>query len=300
MKNRLPIWFRQRLPSKEASQFSKDLRDKFRLSTVCHSAKCPNSSDCFSRRHATFLILGNRCTRNCSFCNIEYYSISGEESNQVFFVDRDEPYRIAQAVKYLNLEYVVITSVTRDDLFDGGAKHFAKTVRVVRENNPNIRIEVLIPDFGGLRQALEEVIQQNPEIIAHNLETVKKIYPLVRHKADYSRSLGVLRDIKLLNPNQTTKSSIMLGLGETESDLKQALMDLRNVNCDMLVLGQYLRPYLAQYPVQKFYSPQEFKSWKEFAYNLGFRNVCAFPLARTSYQMKPPAAFLQNARGGAG
>ncbi|MFC1646520.1 lipoyl synthase [Candidatus Omnitrophota bacterium] len=283
MKNRLPVWFRQKLPSKKALQFSHTLREKFQLNTVCHSAKCPNSSECFSNGHATFLILGNCCTRDCGFCNIEHYPVPGKESKQIFLIDSNEPRRIAQAVKHFNLEYVVITSVTRDDLSDGGASHFAKTIWAIKEANPNVKVEVLIPDFNGSMEALEIVVNNNPEIIAHNLETVSRIYPLLRDKADYGRSLGVLRDIKSIDPSQTTKSSVMLGLGETKSDLKQAMVDLRNADCDMLVLGQYLRPSLKQYPVKKFYIPEEFKTWEKFAYSLGFKSVCASPLARTSF-----------------
>ncbi|MFH1621988.1 MAG: lipoyl synthase [Candidatus Omnitrophota bacterium] len=286
MINRLPVWFKQKLPSDEALQFSAILRDKFKLNTVCHSAKCPNSSECFHNKHATFLILGNRCTRSCKFCNIEYCFVSEKKSNQQLLVDKNEPYRIAQAVNYYDLEYIVITSVTRDDLSDGGASHFVQTIKAIKENNANIKIEVLIPDFKGSRQALGSVVDSKPEIIAHNLETVERIYPLVRSRADYNRSLEVLRSIKSLNPSQITKTSVMLGLGETEEDLRESLYDLREVNCDMLVLGQYLRPTLVNYPVKKFYSPHEFKIWEKFAYSLGFRSVYASPLARTSYLAK--------------
>ncbi|MFC1709742.1 lipoyl synthase [Candidatus Omnitrophota bacterium] len=283
MDNRLPAWLRQKLPSKEVLQFSVSLKEKFKLNTICHSAKCPNSSDCFSRRHATFLILGDQCTRNCKFCNVDHYKQGG----QFLSIDSDEADRIAQAVKHYSLEHVVVTSVTRDDLSDGGAKHFANTIDAIRRQNSNIKVEVLIPDFMGCQKSLGLVVEKNPEIIAHNLETVRKIFPLVRDKADYSRSLELLRNIKLLNPNQITKSSIMVGLGERQSDLRLALIDLRGVDCDMLVLGQYLRPSLNQYPVEKFYTPEEFKFWQELAYDLGFKSVCAFPFARTSYQMKP-------------
>jgi lipoic acid synthetase len=226
------------------------------------------------------MILGNKCTRNCRFCNVE----AAVEKN--LGVDSGEPLRVAEAIKFLKLKYAVVTSVTRDDLTDGGAGHFAKTIQAVREINPGAEIEVLIPDFQGSFPALEVVVNEKPEVISHNLETVERIFPLVRRQADYKRSLNLLKNIKLINPGQTTKSSLILGLGETDSDLKQALCDLRSVNCDMLVLGQYLSPSENHYPVEKFYSPQEFESWKDFAYELGFRNVCSFPLARTSYPNK--------------
>lgn len=278
VENRLPVWFRQQLPSKEVLEFSGIIRDRFKLNTICHSAKCPNQSICFAKGHATFLILGDRCTRNCLFCNVE--------KNQPSFVDSNESSRLARVVKFLNLEYVVITSVTRDDLADGGAKQFVRTIKAIRKFNPDVRIEVLVPDFGGSFEALEKIIDEKPDVISHNLETVKRIYPLIRDKANYERSLNVLRNIKSVNPFQITKSSIMLGLGGTDLDLKEALEDLRSVECDMLVLGQYLRPSLKHYPIQKFYSPQEFKSWERFAYDLGFKSVCAQPLARTSYLAK--------------
>lgn len=282
MKNRLPVWFKQELPSKEAGEFSLILRDRFKLNTVCHSAKCPNISSCFSKKQATFLILGSRCTRNCRFCEIEQYSIFDGDRGGIL-PHRDEPYRIAQAVKFLNLEYAVITSVTRDDLSDGGAGHFLETIRQIRKFNPQAGIEILIPDFMGSEQALKKVVQEKPDVISHNLETVKRIFPLIRHRADYRRSLNVLKNIKLINPEQITKSSIMLGLGEVDGDLGEALLDLRSVDCDMLVLGQYLCPSAGRYPVHKFYSPHEFKFWQKSAYDLGFRSVCSSPLARSSY-----------------
>ncbi|MDD5292007.1 MAG: lipoyl synthase [Candidatus Omnitrophica bacterium] len=280
MKNRLPVWFKQDLPSQKALDLSDSLRNEFKLNTVCHSAKCPNMPHCFSNRHATFMILGDTCTRRCGFCNVKKIE---RGLNRQLPVDFDEPYRIAQAVKVLNLEYVVITSVTRDDLDDGGAAHFVNTIRAVRGLNPDIGIEVLIPDFMGLHNALESVVKEKPKVISHNLETTSNIFSLVRGEANYRRSLNLLSNIKSMNPAQVSKSSIMLGLGEADSDLREALYDLRSVNCDMLVLGQYLSPSTNHYPVQKFYSPQEFDNWKDFAYRIGFKDVCAFPLARTSY-----------------
>jgi lipoic acid synthetase len=225
------------------------------------------------------MILGDKCTRKCRFCNVKQYAPFPEGLS----VDLDEPYRIAQAVKNFNLEYVVITSVTRDDLEDGGAGHFAKTIKAIKKDNPYSQIEVLIPDFRGSFQALEIIQRQSPEVISHNLETVKRIFPCVRHKASYKRSLNLLKNIKLINQRQVTKSSIMLGLGETDCDLRQALYDLRSSHCDILVLGQYLSPTPSHYPVHKFYTPHEFKYWRDFAYNIGFLEVCSFPLARTSY-----------------
>ena len=282
MKNRLPFWFKQSLPSREALEFSEIIRNKFKLNTVCHSAKCPNASECFSNNHVTFLILGSRCTRSCLFCNVE----QNIERDHNFFVDLDEPLRVSEAVKFLKLEYVVVTSVTRDDLVDGGAQHFADTIRKIKEFNPTVRVEVLIPDFRGSLETLEMVIKERPEVISHNLETVRRMYVTIRNKADYRRSLDVLKNIKLINFEQITKSSIMLGLGEADREIEEALIDLRSVECDMLVLGQYLRPSLARFPVQKFYSPQDFEYWKKVAYGLGFKSVCASPLARTSYFAK--------------
>lgn len=283
MTNRLPIWFKQELPSSQVLEFSDILHNKFALNTVCHSAKCPNISRCFSQRHATFLILGKRCTRHCRFCAIEHLR---EEDNSASFVDRAEPYKIAEACKHLNLDYVVITSVTRDDLEDGGAQHFADTMDAIKELSPHTGVELLIPDFRGKTSAVEKIINVGPTVLSHNIETVQRLYPLLRNKADYQRSLSLLKTIKSLNPRQMTKSSLMLGLGETDEDIGETLADLRGVDSDMVVIGQYLRPSSNHYSVQKFYTPKEFALWQTTAFHMGFKTVCASPLARTSYRAK--------------
>ena len=277
MTNRLPRWLIQKLPSQNSWEFSEVLSKRFNINTVCHSALCPNRPTCFSKKHATFLILGDRCTRNCRFCAIQ--------ASQPNPVDEEEPYRIAAACAELDIQYAVITSVTRDDLSDGGAGHFAKTIRIIKERNPSIGIEVLIPDFEGSLKSLNKVVKEEPQVIAHNLETVKRFY-ILRNKANYRRSLAVLKGIKFLKPNQATKSSLMLGLGELDSEIKEALGDLRKVDCDMLVLGQYLAPTKYHYPVQKFYTVEEFVFWKVVASDFGFKSVCSEPLARTSYLAK--------------
>jgi len=277
MTNRLPRWLLQKIPCQDAWEFSDLLKKKFNLDTVCHNALCPNRPTCFSKRHTTFLILGNRCTRTCRFCAIE--------KNNTQPVDEQEPYRIAAACAELDIAYAVITSVTRDDLADGGAAHFAKTIHIIKERNPSIGIEVLIPDFNGSLKSLDKIIEEAPDVISHNIETVKRLYAL-RNKADYRRSLALLKGIKFLNPKQMTKSSIMLGLGELDSEIEEALWDLRKVSCDMVVLGQYLAPTKYHHPVQKFYALSEFLFWKTVANDLGFSSVCSEPLARTSYLAK--------------
>jgi len=277
MTNRLPRWLTQKVPSQNAWDFSDILVKKFNVNTVCHNALCPNRPTCFSEKHATFLILGDRCTRNCRFCAIQ--------TSDPHPIDEDEPYRIAAACAELDIQYAVVTSVTRDDLIDGGAEHFAKTIRIIKERNPSIGIEVLIPDFGCSLKSLNKIIKEKPDVIAHNLETVKRFY-ILRNKADYRRSLAVLKGIKFLKPNQITKSSLMLGLGELDSEIEEVLGDLKKVNCDMLVLGQYLSPTKYHYPIQKFYTVEEFAYWKVAASDFGFKSVCSQPLARTSYLAK--------------
>jgi len=282
MINRLPSWLKQELPSKEVLELSRTIRSNFHLNTVCHSAKCPNVSDCFQKKHLTFMILGDTCTRNCRFCAVD----SVVDNRKELLIDKDEPERISKAVEFLGLRYVVVTSVTRDDLIDGGAEHFAKTITAIRGINKNIKIEVLIPDFLGLSRALEKVVLAKPDIISHNIETVNRLYPFVRESAEYGRSLKVLESIKLIDSSIETKSSIMLGLGEKDIEIQESLKDLREINCDTLVLGQYLRPSTKQCSVKKFYTPEEFKYWGRFAYDLGFKGVNSFPLARTSYLIK--------------
>jgi len=258
-----------------------DLLDRLHLPTVCDSARCPNRGECFSHHTATFLILGEVCTRGCAFCAVT--------KGKPLPLEADEPWRLARAVAELGLRHVVITSVTRDDLPDGGAAHYARVVAALRQHCPGVRVELLVPDFAGSKEALATVLAAQPDILAHNLETVPRLYPQVRRGADYRRSLMVLQRAKELSPHITTKSGLMLGLGEGAAEVEQVLKDLRAVACDMLTLGQYLSPSLHHVPVARYVNPDEFASWQRQALDLGFKSVAAGPLVRSSY--KAPVFF---------
>ncbi len=245
------------------------------LHTVCEEASCPNIGDCFGRKTATFMILGDRCTRKCSYCDVSH--------DRPLPPDPHEPENIAKAVKKLNLRYVVITSVNRDDLPDGGASHFASVVQTIRKEIPDCKIEVLIPDFLGDRRALETVAASKPDVINHNIETVPSLFPVVRHRGDYQRSLNVIRWIKEIDSGIISKSGIMVGLGETEEEILRVMEDLVENNCEVLTIGQYLRPSRNHYPVKKYYTEEEFKRLEEAGYRMGFREVFSGVLVRSSY-----------------
>ncbi|MFH1008152.1 MAG: lipoyl synthase [Candidatus Latescibacterota bacterium] len=245
------------------------------LHTVCQEARCPNKGDCFSRGTATFLLMGDACTRNCRFC-----SVRTEVPEPL---DGWEPERVARAVAKMELDYVVLTSVTRDDLKDGGAGHFAETVRWIRKHRPSARIEVLIPDFGGDEAALGMLVQSAPEVVGHNMETVPRRYPTVRPGSDYRRSLEVLRLLKHLDPNTITKSAMMVGLGEREEEVHAVMHELREVGCNLLVIGQYLQPTPAHLSVVEYIFPEQFQRFGEHALHLGFAGAHCHPLARSSH-----------------
>ncbi|MBZ0157221.1 MAG: lipoyl synthase [Alphaproteobacteria bacterium] len=268
---RLPEWIRTKATGLHST---KNLLRTHRLSTVCEEARCPNQGACFAKPTATFMILGDRCTRDCAFCSVS----SGAPSA----VDPHEPERVAEAAAELGLRYVVVTSVTRDDLPDGGAAQFASTIRAIRRRLPDARVEVLIPDFKGDREALRVVLAAEPDVFNHNMETVKRLYPLVRPQADYARSLGVLRDAKELAPSLRTKSGLMLGFGETVEELKELFGDLRSAGCTMLTIGQYLRPTKKNLPVVEYIKPEIFEELKELALVSGFDFVASGPLVRSS------------------
>jgi lipoic acid synthetase len=255
---------------------TRDLLNRLHLSTVCESARCPNRGECFSHHTATFLILGDVCTRGCAFCAVK----KGEPA----LPREDEPERLVQAVQELGLHHVVITSVTRDDLPDGGAAHYARVVAALRQHCPGVRVELLVPDFSGSREALAVVLASRPDLLAHNLETVPRLYPQVRHGADYRRSLGVLQQAKELSSQIITKSGLMLGLGEESLEVEEVLQDLRRADCDMLTLGQYLSPSLHHVPVARYVNPEEFDGWRRRALALGFKSVAAGALVRSSYK----------------
>lgn len=279
MNSRLPSWFKQELPN-PATSANINLLSDYGINTVCQEARCPNLTYCFKRKDLTFLILGDVCTRSCSFCGVSKLP-QGKLS-----LDQEEPRRIQRIIQKLGLDYVVITSVTRDDLEDGGAAFFARTIRLVHELNKDIQVEVLIPDFQGKIKSLECVLAAKPQVLAHNLETVKRLYGTLRPEADYNLSLGLIAKTKELNIDLLTKSSLMLGLGETDAEVTEAMRDLRFHHCDILALGQYLPPSPAHYPVREFIAPRQFKRFEDIAKLLGFKAVLSGPLVRSSYQAK--------------
>lgn len=270
-----PSWLRRKLPSGPQYEQIRAMIDKGQLHTVCQEANCPNQFECFSARTATFLILGATCTRNCRFCNIE----DGRPGP----VDTDEPRRVADAAARMNLRYVVVTSVTRDDLEDGGAGHFAATIGALRENISGVQVEVLIPDFQGARSSLETVLAARPDVLNHNMETVRRLYPDVRPQADYDRSLALLSHVTRTDPAIPAKSGIMLGLGETEEEVRQTIADVYRTGCRMLTIGQYLQPTPRHLPVVDFIPPEEFERWRQFALKTGFNKVASGPFVRSSY-----------------
>ena len=273
---RLPEWLRVKLPISGTFARTRSLLDELKLHTVCESARCPNHWECWSKGTATFMIAGDRCTRACGFCAVT--------TARPLALDVDEPARVAQATQRMRLRHVVITSVARDDLSDGGAEHFRRTIEAVRASNPGVVIEVLTPDFNDRDESIETVLLARPHIFNHNLETVRRLTPGVRHRATYDRSLSVLSKVKQRGGRSVyTKSGLMLGLGETEAELFQAMTDLRRVGCDILTLGQYLQPTRNHLPVVEFVSPATFAEYKRAAEELGFTHVASGPLVRSSY-----------------
>ena len=275
MRDRLPAWFKKKAGDPKVLAEMRSLFDELSLHTICENALCPNLGDCFSQRTATFLILGNICTRNCTFCAVK----KGVPSP----VDEEEPQHLAEAAGKLGLRYVVITSVTRDDLPDGGASHFAKTIARLREKDKGITVEVLIPDFGGSPHSLKMVVDAHPDVINHNLETVPRLYPEVRPKADFQRSLMLLEQVKRFDSHIVTKSGLMVGLGETEEELVQVMEELRRVNCDLMTIGQYLQPSAHHHPVVRYVPPEEFLEYEAIGKEMGFSDVASAPLVRSSF-----------------
>ena len=270
-----PSWIKVRLPSNPVFFSTKALISDLRLHTVCESAQCPNRWECWSQGTATFMIAGDRCTRACGFCAVT--------TAKPFALEEDEPQRVAEAVQRMKLKHVVITAVARDDLEDGGANHFARVIKAIRNADPSIVIEVLVPDFHADDSSIQAVLEAGPEIYNHNMETVERLTPLVRSRAKYRTSLQVLRRAKQLSPKTVTKSGIMLGLGETEPEIFQTMDDLREVGCQVLTMGQYLRPTPNHLPVVEFITPQQFDLYGEIARKKGFDHVASGPLVRSSY-----------------
>lgn len=296
MVNRFPPWIVKRLslaPSEKKGgegevNKTRNLLRRLDLHTVCEGARCPNLWECFAESTATFMILGNVCTRNCKFCSVA--------KGIPLPVDRKEPQKIAQAVKKLGLRHVVITSVTRDDLPDGGASQFFFIVMEVRSINPDVIIEVLIPDFAGSKEGIRQVLEARPDIIAHNLETVPSLYRKVRPEASYERSLELLKLVKNLRPNVYTKTGLMLGLGEKEQEISQVMEDLRRIDCDILTMGQYLQPTSSHLEVRRFITPSKFEEYRQVAEKMGFLFVASGPFVRSSYKAREfSRRFIRNA-----
>lgn len=279
-----PTWIRVKGVEEEVLNRMKGLLDRYHLHTVCESAVCPNMGTCFSSGTATFMILGNTCTRSCSFC--------GVKSGEPLAPDLNEPHNVAQAARELGLQHVVITSVTRDDLPDGGANQFAQTIREINRVVPEASTDVLIPDLKGSRDNLAIIVNTQPDIVAHNLETVPRLYPACRRKADYQRSLRLLAYSKELQPEIFTKSGLMLGLGETRKELLDVMQDLRTVECDFLTLGQYLRPAAVNMEVKEFIQPAVFDEYRVIGEQMGFRYVASGPFVRSSFHAEEALKFV--------
>lgn len=281
-RRRLPNWLKRPMPQ-AGMQFTTDVIADLRLETVCESAKCPNRTECWSQQTATFMILGNVCTRPCGFCSVP--------KGKTEAIQLDEPQRVAEAARRMGLKYVVITSVTRDDLPDGGAEHFYRCVMEVREAI-GARVEVLTPDFRGNRAAIHHVIESRPDVFNHNTETVPRLYDRVRRNAEYQRTLDLLAQVKQEAPEIPTKSGLMLGLGESLEEILEVCADLRSVGCEMITLGQYLQPTLQHLPVERYLPPEEFDEIGRLVRNLGFGMVASGPFVRSSYHAGEMAATV--------
>ena len=272
---RKPDWIRTKIFDTQNFFKTKELINKQKLHTVCEEASCPNISECWSKKHATFMIMGDTCTRACAFCNVK--------TGKPTYLDSQEPNKIALATKELNLKHVVITSVDRDDLEDGGAMHFSKVIQEIRKYNKNTTIEVLTPDFLRKGDSYKKVVMANPDVFNHNIETVPSLYKKVRPGSKYFSSVELLNSAKQINKKIFTKSGIMLGLGETKNEVIQVMDDLLSANVDFLTIGQYLQPTTKHFPLQRYVHPHEFKELKELALSKGFLIVASSPLTRSSY-----------------
>ena len=283
-----PYWIKTKIVDTQNYFKTKAIINKKKLHTVCQEASCPNISECWSKKHATFMIMGDTCTRACSFCNVK--------TGKPTYLDRLEPLKIAQATKDLELSHVVITSVDRDDLDDGGANHFAEVIKATREINKNTTIEVLTPDFLRKEKAFTKVVDAKPDVFNHNIETVPSLYRRVRPGSKYFESVSLLKSVKEIDRNIFTKSGIMLGLGETKDEILQIMDDLLSANVDFLTIGQYLQPSTKHYPLQRYVHPDEFKELKELALSKGFLIVASSPLTRSSYHADEDFAEMKKLR----
>lgn len=277
-----PIASLDNVENKAVSEVLKNLN----LNTVCKSARCPNKTQCWSALTATFMIMGTACTRNCKFCNIE--------QKRPTPLDPDEPKNVAIAIKELGIKYAVITSVTRDDLKDGGARHFRAVIEEIRKLTPDVKIELLVPDFKGDKSAVDLVLAGKPEVFNHNIETVPALYPKARQMANYERSLEILRYVKTKSPETITKTGIMTGLGETYAQIEETFCDVKNAKIDILTIGQYIRPSLKHLEVERYYAKEEFEKLKQLAHSKGIKHVVSAPLARSSYKAYETYIATQN------
>ena len=283
-----PFWLKVKAPQGKIFDQTKGLLDDLNITTVCEEASCPNIGNCWSKKHATMMIMGDICTRACSFCNVA----TGKPNK----LDLSEPIRVAKSVARLNLNHVVITSVDRDDLHDGGADHFVSTITDIRKYSPNTSIEILTPDFLKKDGALEKVINAKPDVFNHNLETVPRLYPSVRPGARYFHSLSLLAKVKEVDPNIFTKSGIMVGLGESQSEIYQVMDDMRSADIDFLTIGQYLQPTIKHHKVEKFVHPDEFDKYKKVALSKGFLLVSSSPFTRSSFHASEDFEKLKKIR----
>lgn len=275
MHKRLPDYLKRPIIDTDKTRTVRRILKTKCLNTVCENARCPNKNECYTKNTATFLIMGNNCTRNCRYCNI---TCSRPEP-----LDLNEPFHVAEAVKDLGLKYAVITSVTRDDLPDGGAEHFANCIYEIRKISPDVKIEILTPDFKGNKDSLNTIIKAHPNVFNHNIETVRKVFKTARPQGDYDCSLEVLKYIKD-NSDIITKSGLMIGLGETFEDIEKTLIDLKNAGCDILTIGQYIQPSKAHLEVSKYYTPDEYEKLKSLAEKIGIKHYQIGPLVRSSYR----------------
>jgi len=283
-----PYWIKSKLLNSKEFFFTKTLVNKNKLVTVCEEANCPNITECWSKRHATFMIMGDTCTRACAFCDVK----TGKPEK----LDPFEPFKISNAVKKLNLKHVVITSVDRDDLEDGGSNHFYEVIIMTKKTNPNTSIEVLTPDFLRKGEAYKKVLEANPDVFNHNIETVPSLYRKVRPGAKYFESLELLKNSKKINKKVFTKSGLMVGLGENKDEIIQVMDDLRSAEVDFLTIGQYLQPSVKHHPLDKYYRPDEFEDLGEIAKSKGFLLVSSSPLTRSSYHADEDFAQIQKKR----
>jgi lipoyl synthase len=281
---RLPEWVKRTVLNTEENRGVRAILKEGNLNTICESGRCPNKGECWARGTATFLLMGPLCTRTCKFCSVN--------KGMPEALDADEPERVAEACRKMGLKHVVLTSVNRDDLPDQGANHFAATIRALKKALPSINVEVLTPDFQGRRDCIEIVLAAEPVVFNHNIETVPRLYRTVRPGSKYNRSLEVLAMAKEINSSIPTKSGLMLGLGETEEEVKAVFQDMRKIDCDFLTVGQYLRPSREQLPVRKYVTPEEFDQLGKYAWSLGFRMVHCGPLVRSSYHAEELAEQL--------